>query len=154
MDPIKLKELRKMHGMRQQDLADKLHISQQSISRYENGQHYPDLTDFVRIADYFNIPLDNLVGRKWPKEPVSKTYEETAMSYNITENNTALKNGSDKDKIEAIIAAEALHIVSAVRASAILSQDSLDLSVLSPGHAKQMRDIYSTMLAAEGKENK
>ena len=57
MDSIKLKELRKMHGMRQQDLADKLHISQQSISRYENGQHYPDITDLVRIADYFKAPL-------------------------------------------------------------------------------------------------
>ena len=57
MDSIKLKDLKKMHGMRQQDLADKLHISQQSISRYENGQHYPDITDLVRIADYFNVPL-------------------------------------------------------------------------------------------------
>ena len=47
-----------------------------------------------------------------------------------------------------------LHIVSASKACEALSQEMLDLSRLSPKRAAQMRDIYNTMLAAEGDKDK
>ena len=142
MEPIKLKELRNIHHMKQQELAEALNVSQQSISRYENGKHYPDLPALIEIADYFDVPLDYLVGRTWPKGPVSEPQDKDAP----------LRDG--KAGAEALIKAEMLHIVSASKACEALSQEMLDLSRLSPKRAAQMRDIYNTMLAAEGDKDK
>lgn len=148
MDPIKLKELRKIHNMRQSELAEALNISQQSVSRYENGRHYPDLSLLIQIADYFNVPLDYLVGRKWPKGPIPKAYEDKAMSYK------ASNVGNSKERAEALITEEAMSIISASRASAALSKDMLDVCRLSTEHAKQIREIYEMMLAAEDRIKK
>ena len=44
-------------------LAIELCISQNSISRFENGVRKPDYDTLIQIADYFNVSLDYLVGR-------------------------------------------------------------------------------------------
>lgn len=152
MEPIHLKELRRIHGMRQQDLAEELNISQQSISRYENGQHYPDVLTLIHLANYFDVPLDYLVGRKWPKGEVPEEYITEAMSYEPAEKDGPLVSG--RPGAEALIKADIMHIVSASKASEALSQDSIDLSELSPKHAAQMREIYNTMLSAEKSKTK
>ena len=56
-----LKELRKQHNLSQQKLADILHVSQQSVYKYENGITSPDIETLVRMADYFNTSIDYLV---------------------------------------------------------------------------------------------
>ena len=152
MNPIRLKALRKIHGMRQQDLAEKINISQQSISRYENGQHYPDIPALIEMADFFDVPLDYLVGRKWPKGSVSELYVNAAAEYAAGENEEELTDGAAGAR--AVMDAEIMHIISASKASEALSQDSLDLSALSPKRARQMRELYKTMLAAEKNESK
>ncbi len=57
-----LKILRKQHNLSQQALADKLHISQQSIYKYEHNLASPDFETLVEIADLFNTSVDYLVG--------------------------------------------------------------------------------------------
>ncbi len=147
MEPIKLKELRRIHGMRQHDLAEALNISQQSISRYENGKHYPDIPALIEIADYFDVPLDYLVGRKWPSGELPEAYVKEALMYEPPEKEEQLVNGTAGAR--ALIEADILHIVSASKASDALAKESLDLSKLSPNRAAQMREIYNTMLTAE-----
>lgn len=56
-----LKELRKQHNLSQQKLADILHVSQQSVYKYENGITSPDIETLIRMADYFNTSIDYLV---------------------------------------------------------------------------------------------
>lgn len=56
-----LKNLRKQHNLSQQKLADILHVSQQSVYKYENGITSPDIETLVRMADYFNTSIDYLV---------------------------------------------------------------------------------------------
>ena len=56
-----LKSLRKEHNLSQQKLADILHISQQSVYKYENGITSPDIETLIRMADYFNTSIDYLV---------------------------------------------------------------------------------------------
>ena len=44
-------------------------VKQSSINRYEQGQSAPSLETLVRYADYFDVSLDDLVGRDWkPKK--------------------------------------------------------------------------------------
>lgn len=56
-----LKELRKQHNLSQQKLADILHVSQQSVYKYENDITSPDIDTLIRMADYFNTSIDYLV---------------------------------------------------------------------------------------------
>ena len=58
----RLQELRKDHGLSQQELADKLNVSLHTVSSYERGRSAPDDATKVRIARMFNISLDYLLG--------------------------------------------------------------------------------------------
>ncbi|HHQ0503846.1 TPA: helix-turn-helix domain-containing protein, partial [Listeria monocytogenes] len=59
-----LKTLRINRGMTQADLGSKLNISKVSISKYENGNQFPDTDTLKRIADIFNVSTDFLLGRE------------------------------------------------------------------------------------------
>ena len=50
-------------GITQKDFSDKLGISEASLSRYLAKQRTFSLTIAIKLADYFNISLDSLVGR-------------------------------------------------------------------------------------------
>lgn len=56
-----LQRQRKMHKMSQDTLADKLHISRQSISKWENGVALPSFANVVAISELFDISLDELI---------------------------------------------------------------------------------------------
>lgn len=56
-----LKFYRSQKGLSQEDLADKLYISRQAISRWENGETAPDLDTLVNLASIFEVTLDELV---------------------------------------------------------------------------------------------
>lgn len=60
----RLKELRKSRHLSQRELADKMHISKSAVSMYESGQREPDHKTLEEIADYFNVDIDYLLGRK------------------------------------------------------------------------------------------
>ena len=56
-----LKSLRKSRNLSQQKLADILHISQQSVYKYENDITSPDIETLKRMADYFNTSIDYIL---------------------------------------------------------------------------------------------
>ena len=60
---MKLKEIRKAKGISQLKLAMDLNMSQNTISRYETGEREPGIVELTKIADYFNVSIDYLVGR-------------------------------------------------------------------------------------------
>ena len=60
---MKLKELRKQRKLNQQAVADVLNCSQAVYSRYENGDREPSLEVLIRLADFYKVSLDELVGR-------------------------------------------------------------------------------------------
>ena len=49
--------------MSQQRLAIELSMAQNTISRYENGERQPGIDELIRIADYFDVSVDYLLGR-------------------------------------------------------------------------------------------
>jgi transcriptional regulator with XRE-family HTH domain len=55
--------LRKASGLTQEALADKLNISFQAVSKWENGQSLPDITLLPALADIFGTSIDKLLGR-------------------------------------------------------------------------------------------
>ncbi len=58
-----LASLRREKGIYQKDLASYLHLSVTAISNYENGTNEPTLATICRMADYFGVTTDYLLGR-------------------------------------------------------------------------------------------
>ena len=56
-----LMALRKLKGLSQEELADKINVSRQTLSKYETGGSLPDVEKCKQIADVFDVSLDNLV---------------------------------------------------------------------------------------------
>jgi len=59
-----LKKLRTEFKISQQQLANAIGVSQQSVNKYENQDVEPDIAVIIKIADYFSVSIDYLVGRK------------------------------------------------------------------------------------------
>ncbi len=65
----KLVQLRNINGILQKDLAEKLGINLHTYQRFEYGQQEPRMSTLIALADFYDISLDELVCRDWPKEP-------------------------------------------------------------------------------------
>ncbi|MDG4982873.1 helix-turn-helix domain-containing protein [Lactococcus lactis] len=59
-----LKKLRMKRKLSQKQIAEKLMISQQQYSKWESGIITPNAETLVRLADYFDVSIDYLLGRK------------------------------------------------------------------------------------------
>lgn len=57
----KIIELRKSNGMSQEDLAEKLNVSRQAISRWESGTAMPDANNILQISKLFGVTTDYLL---------------------------------------------------------------------------------------------
>ena len=56
-----IKRLREEHSLTQQQLADKLYVSRQTVCRWENGSRCPDLIMAKRLAVELDVSLDELI---------------------------------------------------------------------------------------------
>jgi transcriptional regulator with XRE-family HTH domain len=57
----KINQLRKLSGMTQEQLAEKLNVSRQTISKWESGGTSPDLESIVKVSKLFHVSLDDLL---------------------------------------------------------------------------------------------
>lgn len=78
---MNLKNLRKEKNLTQKDLAQKLGLSQASISDWEVSKVEPSIDMLIKLADFFETSIDVLVGRKYEKiEKVEKVKENKIMA--------------------------------------------------------------------------
>ncbi|WP_277680216.1 helix-turn-helix domain-containing protein [Gracilibacillus dipsosauri] len=57
----KLKREREKRGWSQVDLAEKIHVSRQSVSKWETGRNYPSIEVIIDLSDLFGITIDELL---------------------------------------------------------------------------------------------
>ena len=62
----KLYELRRQKGLSQEELAGRLNVSRQTISKWEVGESTPDMDNLVSISELFGVSLDELVLDRTP----------------------------------------------------------------------------------------
>lgn len=67
----KIALLREKRGLTQEDLANKIGISRASLSHYEKNRREPDYTTMTKLADFFHVSVDYLLGRT--SEPTQVT---------------------------------------------------------------------------------
>lgn len=68
------KDLRTKSGLTQQEMADKLQISRSSIGMYESGEREPSFELLEAIADFFNVDMNYLLGKKELSEHIPQAY--------------------------------------------------------------------------------
>ena len=56
-----LMELRKYYSLSQEELAEKIGVSRQTLSKYETGESLPDIEKCKALADVFGISVDDLI---------------------------------------------------------------------------------------------
>ena len=74
---------RKEKGITQDKLAEYLGVSKASVSKWETAQSYPDITLLPKLAAYFNISIDELMGYlpQMTKDDIRKTYHQLAAKF-------------------------------------------------------------------------
>lgn len=65
----KILQLRTAQNLSQGDLAERLEVSRQSVSKWETGQSVPDLDKIIKLADLFGVSVDQLVREEARSEP-------------------------------------------------------------------------------------
>ena len=70
--PEALRKIRKEHNMTQQQLANVLEISVNTLASYESGATEPDGEMLIKMAQVFNTTVQNLLHLFWGKEPVKQ----------------------------------------------------------------------------------
>ncbi len=87
----KLIMLRKKNGMSQEDLANEIGVSRQSVSKWESAQSIPDLTKIIKISKFFGVSTDYLI-----KDEI----EQPDNNNKPQETETAGEKIDDEDTIE------------------------------------------------------
>ena len=63
----KLKDARVLAGLTQEQVAEELGISRQTMSNWENGKTYPDIVSVIKMSDLYSVSLDHLLKDKAPQ---------------------------------------------------------------------------------------
>ena len=104
----KLYELRKQKGFSQEELANRLNVSRQTVSKWEVGESTPDMEKLAAISMLFEVSLDELVLGIVPEQSVTSEQIVRSELYGdikehvLTENNT--KKAKKVLKIAGIVA--------------------------------------------------
>lgn len=61
-------------------LADQLFISRQAISKWENNEAYPDMTNLIKLSTIFEVSLDQLILGKKPEKTVERIVEKKTLN--------------------------------------------------------------------------
>lgn len=78
----RIKIIREENQLSQIDFAKLFNVSNTTVSQWESGKRQPDYTALIKIADYFNVSVDYLLGRT--NQRAEKT--EQKQNINVDEN--------------------------------------------------------------------
>lgn len=81
----RLTELREEQGIYQKELAAHVNVSISTISNYENDVHFPDVIILCKLADFFHVTIDYLLGRTDYRYDPSTLNHRLSKEYNVAD---------------------------------------------------------------------
>ena len=107
----KLREIRKRCGLTMKELGEILNVAESTISLYETGKREPDNETLKRIADYFQVSVDYLIGRKYNEQYSSNGFVRVPVIGTIRAGipNTAIEDILDYEDITEEMARHGKH---------------------------------------------
>lgn len=82
---IKLREIRKEKNVTMKQVGKVIGVSESAISQYENGKRQPDQNTLVKLADFFNVSVDVLLGREPQKDTILTSDDNISEPEALTE---------------------------------------------------------------------
>lgn len=79
----RIEYLRKTNGISQEELADKVGVSRQAVSKWENEQSLPDLEKIITMSDYFGVTTDYILKGIEPVADKEQKSSELTSIYRI-----------------------------------------------------------------------
>ncbi len=84
-----IKYLRKRENLKQEELADKLFVTPQAISKWETSKSIPDVKMLITISKLFNVSVDELLNNDLELSNETETEQETELSSELVIDNAA-----------------------------------------------------------------
>ena len=94
----RIRELREARHMSQVRLSMELDVSQETVSAYESGRHFPSYKNLVRMSELFGVGIDYLMGRRDEATPLTEAEQTLLQGYRRL-------SGIDRARAEAYIQA-------------------------------------------------
>ena len=76
-----IRQLRQARGLKQEELGRRVGASKQSVSNWENGNIMPSVDILMRLADYFSVSTDYLLGRERQRSLDTTGLSEQQLTY-------------------------------------------------------------------------
>ena len=95
----KLLQYRKASGLSQEELAEKIGVSRQAVSKWERAEASPDTDNLILLAKIYGVTLDELLMGD-PATTLNKEKEDNSQSTNTDGFNSSEENGNQQDKKE------------------------------------------------------
>lgn len=90
----RLAELRRTHGLSQEELAERLGVSRQAISKWERAESSPDTDNLIALAQLYGVSLDTLLGLQLPEAARAEDAESAEYEAPAEEDAEAQYNAS------------------------------------------------------------
>ena len=145
----KLKELRKQKGISQEQLAEKIYVSRQAITKWESGNGLPDIENLIAISSLFNESLDSLLSEEKSLITKNEFLYESRTEYDLdspkkidlrvgTAHEVIIEKTKD-EKIQVIAAANKLpYLAQQVKVKIVENKKRMDVVVK---HSTDLSDI-------------
>ena len=96
----RLYEYRKNAGLSQDQLADRIGVSRQAVSKWERGEASPDTDNLIALSEVYNVTLDELIKGKKTESSDNKNKNNTKETYISFEDGTLnVKQGEKEQKV-------------------------------------------------------
>jgi len=106
----RLVELRKKSGLSQEDLADKIGVSRQAVSKWETASASPDTDNLICLAKLYGVSLDDLLNTEQPVEDIVRQKKEETKENEQKEQSK--NDSSSKPKADKVhIGKDGIHVV-------------------------------------------
>ena len=83
MDLVKigkfLQELRKQHGLTQEQLAEQMCVARRTVSRWETGSNMPDMDILIDLSDFYEVDLREILNGERKSERMDQELKETVL---------------------------------------------------------------------------
>jgi transcriptional regulator with XRE-family HTH domain len=114
----RLYQLRKQKGLSQEELANRLNVSRQTVSKWEVGDSTPDMEKLIAMSDLFDVSLDKLVmGKEEEKD------QEAPKSEFVTVINEKVLTDKNKKKAKSVLK------IIAIIAGVVLAIDAISMLI-------------------------
>ena len=90
-------------NLSQEQAAETLGVSRQTVSNWENGKSYPDILSVIRMSDLYSVSLDRLLKEE---DSVKQTYKEY-----LEESTNVVKSNERKSKLILVLGIWALSLI-------------------------------------------